>query len=48
MLFIAFNVFVELEDKRLNTALNILFASVLFAYISYMAFVLLRKMGKKG
>lgn len=48
LLFIGYNFFFEIEDERINTAVNIIFASILFGYIGYMAFVLLRKMGKKS
>jgi len=45
-LFIIYNFFFKAEDVRTNTAINILFASVLFGYIGFMAFVLMKKMGK--
>jgi len=45
-LFIIYNIFFKAEDVRTNTAINILFASVLFGYIGYMALVLIKKMGK--
>ncbi|WP_162838169.1 MULTISPECIES: hypothetical protein [Chryseobacterium] len=44
--FISYNVFFEAEDERINTIINILYASILFAYISFMAFALLKKMKK--
>ncbi|WP_332453988.1 hypothetical protein [Chryseobacterium aquaticum] len=44
--FISYNVFFEAEDDRINTIINILYASILFAYISFMAFALLKKMKK--
>ena len=44
--FILYNFFFEIKDPRTNTAVNILFAAVIFGYISYMAYVLLRKMKK--
>lgn len=44
--FISYNVFFEAEDERINTIINILYASILFAYISFMAFTLLKKMRK--
>lgn len=44
--FISYNVFFEAEDDRINTVINILYASILFAYISFMAFALLKKMKK--
>jgi len=44
--FIAYNLFFRAADERTNTAVNIIYASVLFAYISFMAYALLRKMKK--
>ncbi|NMR34704.1 hypothetical protein HIO71_10850 [Chryseobacterium aquaticum] len=44
--FISYNVFFEAEDDRINTIINILYASILFAYISFMAFALLKKIKK--
>jgi len=44
--FISYNVFFKAEDDRLNTVINILYASVLFGYIAFMAFALLKKMRK--
>lgn len=44
--FISYNVFFEAEDDRINTIINIFYASILFAYISFMAFALLKKMKK--
>ncbi len=47
LLFIIYNEFYQATDERINTAINIIFASVLFGYIAYMAFVVLQKMKKK-
>ncbi|SEM64587.1 hypothetical protein [Chryseobacterium taichungense] len=44
--FIIFNIFLQSGDDRTDTAINIIYASVLFAYISFMAFSLLKKMKK--
>ncbi|KMQ72646.1 hypothetical protein [Chryseobacterium koreense] len=44
MTFIIYNQFFQVADPRLNTIINILFASFLFLYIGYMAFVLLKRM----
>lgn len=46
-LFIVYNQFFRLEDERLSTVINILFASFLFLYIGYMAYVVLQKMKGK-
>lgn len=42
--FVAYNLFFRAQDDRVDTAINILGASVIFGYIAWMAFVLLRKM----
>lgn len=44
--FIVFNLFFLSDSDRTNTAINIVYASVLFGYISFMAYSLLRKMRK--
>ncbi|WP_165585199.1 hypothetical protein [Chryseobacterium soli] len=44
--FITYNLFFQIQDDRTNTVVNIIYASVLFGYISFMAFSLLKKMRK--
>jgi len=44
--YIIYNLFLQIPDDRTNTVVNILFASVIFAYIAFMAFSLLKKMKK--
>lgn len=44
--YIIYNLFFQIENDRINTAFNIIYASVVFAYISFMAFSLLKKMKK--
>lgn len=44
--YIIYNLFFEISDDRTNTVVNILFASIIFAYIAFMAFSLLKKMKK--
>lgn len=44
--FVIFNLFLQSGNDRINTAVNIIYASILFAYISFMAYSLLRKMRK--
>lgn len=44
--FIAYNLFFQVQDDKTNTAVNIVYASVLFGYISFMAYSLLKKMKK--
>lgn len=44
LLFIAYNQFFRVADERLNTLINILFASFLFLYIGYIAFLILKRL----
>nr|WP_315032915.1 hypothetical protein [uncultured Chryseobacterium sp.] len=44
--FIVYNFFFQSQDDKTNTVINILFASILFGYISFMAYSLLKKMKK--
>lgn len=44
--FITYNLFFQSQDDKTNTAVNIIYASVLFGYISFMAYSLLKKMKK--
>jgi hypothetical protein len=44
--YIMYNLFFQIPDERTNTVVNILFASIIFAYIAFMAFSLLKKMKK--
>lgn len=44
--YIIYNLFFQIEDDKMNTAVNIIYASVIFAYMSFMAYSLLRKMKK--
>ncbi|SDM15931.1 hypothetical protein SAMN05216273_11522 [Chryseobacterium taihuense] len=44
--FVICNLFFAVNDDRLNTLINIIYASILFGYISFMAFILLKKMKK--
>ncbi|MCG2792189.1 MAG: hypothetical protein L6262_01410 [Weeksellaceae bacterium] len=47
ILFIAYNFYKPIKDERIDAAVNILFASALFLYIAYIAYLVLKKMGKK-
>lgn len=42
--FIIYNQFFQVADEKLNALINILFASFLFLYIGYVAFVVLKKL----
>lgn len=44
--FIIYNLFFQIQDDKTNTVINIIYASILFGYISFMAFSLLKKMRK--
>lgn len=44
--FIAYNIFFQSQDDRTTTVINIVFASLLFGYIAFMAYSLLKKMKK--
>ena len=46
ILYILYNQFFRVQDEKTNTIINILFASVLFGYMAYMAIVVLKKMKK--
>lgn len=45
-IFILYNQFFQVEDEKTNTIINILFASFLFLYVGYLAFLALRKIKK--
>ncbi|MDY3362479.1 hypothetical protein D1J36_002030 [Riemerella anatipestifer] len=42
--FVLYNTVFKFEDGRVNAIVNITFASVLFLYIAYIAWVILKKM----
>ena len=46
--FIAYNQFFQVENERMNEAINILFASFLFLYIGYLAYLLIKRMKDTG
>ena len=46
--FIIYNQFFQVEDNRLNEGINIVFASVLFLYIGYLAYLLLKRIKDTG
>ncbi|TDX86285.1 hypothetical protein [Epilithonimonas xixisoli] len=47
ILFVAYNFYKPVKDERLDAIINILFASVLFLYIAYIAYLVLKRIGKK-
>lgn len=48
LIFISYNQFFRVEDERIDTIINILFASFLFLYIGFLAFTLLNKLKKSS
>lgn len=47
VVFIVYNQFFEVQDERMHNLINILFASFLFLYIGYLAYLVLQRL-KKG
>lgn len=47
LMYVLYNQFFRVEDEKMNVIINIIFASFLFLYISYIAFVFLQKTKKK-
>lgn len=47
LLFLAYNFFFRISDPRTDTAVNIMFASVIFGYIGFLALVVLKKLRKR-
>ena len=46
--FIVYNQFFQVPDERLNTLINIMFASFLFLYIGYVAYLVLKCLKNSG
>ncbi|WP_407403169.1 hypothetical protein [Chryseobacterium sp.] len=44
--YIGYNLFFKVADDKINTIINIVYASLIFGYISFMAFSVLKKMKK--
>ncbi|AZI67703.1 hypothetical protein EIB71_08510 [Kaistella daneshvariae] len=44
--FIIYNQFFQVEDAKTNTIINILFASFIFLYIGYLAYMVLQRLKK--
>ncbi|QDP84334.1 hypothetical protein FNJ88_01725 [Chryseobacterium sp. SNU WT5] len=42
--FFAYNQFFRVEDEQTNAIINILFASFLFLYIGYIAYLVLKRL----
>lgn len=47
VIFLSYNFFFQVKDERTNNLINIVFTSFLFLYIAYIAFVILKRIGKK-
>ncbi|MBH1960668.1 hypothetical protein [Chryseobacterium sp. HSC-36S06] len=48
MAFIVYNQFFQVQDERMNSLINILFASFLFLYIGYIAYVVLKRLKRSS
>ncbi|AZI32573.1 hypothetical protein [Kaistella carnis] len=46
--FIVYNQFFQVQDEQMNAIINILFASFLFLYIGYIAYLVLKKLKDTG
>lgn len=46
VLFVLYNTLNPIKDPRTDTVINILFASILFLYIAYIAYLVLKKTSK--
>jgi len=44
--FVLYNLFFQTDNDKINTIINIIYASLLFGYISLLAFTALKKMNK--
>lgn len=44
--FVGYNLFFASEHEQTNTLINIIYSSILFLYISWMAYTLLKTMKK--
>lgn len=44
LVFIGYNQFFQVQDEKINSVINILFASFLFLYIGYIAYTVLKKL----
>lgn len=47
LIYLVYNFFLKIADEKINTGINIVFASLIFGYISYLAFTLLKKLKNK-
>ncbi|MCJ8496864.1 hypothetical protein MVI27_01165 [Chryseobacterium salipaludis] len=44
LVFIVYNQFFAVEDERIHSLINIVYASVLFLYIAYLAYEVLKRL----
>ncbi|AQX06905.1 hypothetical protein ATB99_11085 [Elizabethkingia meningoseptica] len=47
LLYFAYNQFFRIQDPQTNDLINIVFASFLFLYIAYIAFIILKRLKDK-
>lgn len=45
--YLVYNFIFKVADEKINTAIDILFASLIFGYIAFLAFTVLKKMNNK-
>ena len=48
LIFITYNVFFRVGDARMDNAINIILSSILFGYITLIAFLIIKKIKNKG
>ena len=46
--FVAYNQFFQVQDERVNSIINIIFASFLFLYIGFVAYTVLKRLKNTG
>jgi len=46
--FVAYNQFFQVQDERVNSIINIIFASFLFLYIGFVAYTVLKRLKDTG
>lgn len=48
IIYLIYNFFFKIEDEKINAGVDIIFASIIFGYIAFLAWGLLKKMNKKS
>lgn len=47
LIYLTYNFFFKVADEKINTAINIIFGSLIFGYIAFLAFTVLKKLKNK-